>query len=110
MSATRPPLPDWTHFGIQLVAPLPVFCGLVRDRILVRRGHPEPVNLHRTLPPDYATIITALERRACLPLNPLQPVDDLIGALEELLEQGAGLEQQRSVKPRAEMPGLRLLK
>ncbi len=77
---------DWTHFGIQLVAPLPIFGGLVRDRLLIRVGHPQAVTLHRDLPPNYGAILTALESGLVLPVNPRQRLDDLRVAVGELLD------------------------
>lgn len=73
---------DHTQFGVQLIAPLPVFDALPRDQLIVRVGHPdEPVTLIRDLPPNYGAIAEAIATGRAFPLNPRRLADELLRLL-----------------------------
>lgn len=75
---------DHTRYGVQLIAPLPIFDGLPGDRLIVRVGHPDPITLVRHLPPNYGALIDALERGTVLALQPHVAAGQIILALRAL--------------------------
>lgn len=79
---------DHTRFGVQLIAPLPIFGGRPRDRLIVCVGEPDPVTLMRTLPPNFGAVAEALEQGLVLPLNPLRRAEDLLALLARLEADG----------------------
>lgn len=72
---------DHTQFGVQLIAPLPIFGALPRDQLIVRVGHPDPLTLIRDLPPNYGAIAEAIAAGTAFPLNPRRLADELLRLL-----------------------------
>jgi hypothetical protein len=69
---------DSTHFGVQLIAPLPIFGGLPQDQLIVRVGHDEAITLLRRLPANYGAVAEALAGGLAFSLNAHQPSADLL--------------------------------
>lgn len=72
---------DHTRFGVELVAPLPIFRGEPGDRLAVRVGHEEAIMLCRVLPPNYGAVVEALEYGLARPLNPTLRPEELVAIL-----------------------------
>ena len=74
------------EFGLQLLAPLSLFDGRTRDRIIVRIGDPRPLTLVRDLPPYYGAIMAALHAGTVVPLNPARSTSEIL----DLMAAAAG--------------------
>jgi hypothetical protein len=72
---------DHTEFGVQLIAPLPLFDGLPGDQLIVRVGHQEAITLLRHLPSNYGAVAEALSTGTAFSLNACHSSDDLLRLL-----------------------------
>lgn len=93
-----------TRFGVQLIAPLPIFSGLPRDKLLVRVGHPRPIILYRQLPANYGAIVEALDEGRAFAVADAKAPPEAAAALIRLLASGdpwpAGSETPPPPRPR----------